>query len=221
MAIDKQYIVKLKGKDYPLWAGILNDATNKGLKSLSTTVLQIPSDENGWLAVVMATAEFADGRVFTDVGDCSPKSTTPQLAAAALRIASTRAKGRVLRDAVNVGDTMYEELPDAEQAEAEERPAQLQQDEQPMGYPCEVCNAEVDYQTAGASRRKFNGRVFCIPHGRELMEGMKERGALACKDCGQIVSEKVANAAIQGLGFIRCVDCATRLKAQEKEAVAV
>jgi hypothetical protein len=84
-----------------------------------------------------------------------------------------------------------------------ERP---RQDEQPMGYPCAECNREVDYQTAGASRRHFNGRVFCGPCGRRMKEGMKAQGALAC-DCGQIVTEKVANASIQGLGKIVCVDC--------------
>lgn len=94
-------------------------------------------------------------------------------------------------------------------------------EEQPMGYPCEVCNAEVDYQTAGASRRKFNGRVFCIPHGRELLEGMKAQPSiLACGDCGQIVTEKVANASLQGQGRIICVDCAKKLKEQTAAATA-
>src|SRR5712692_4521049 len=41
-----------------------------------------------------------------------PASTSPQLAVASLRLASTRAKGRVLRDSINVGQTMFEELPD-------------------------------------------------------------------------------------------------------------
>jgi hypothetical protein len=112
VSISKEFIVHLKGKDYPLWAGVLDAATKTGLRSLRTTVVQIPSPENGHLAVVMARAEFEDGRVFEDVGDCSPASTSLHLAAAALRLASTRAKGRVLRDSINVGQTMFEELPD-------------------------------------------------------------------------------------------------------------
>jgi hypothetical protein len=114
MNISKEFVVNLRGKEYPLFAGVLDAATKAGLRSLRTTVLQIPSPENGHLAVVMARAEFEDGRVFEDVGDCSPASTSPQLAAAALRLASTRAKGRVLRDSINVGQTMFEELPDLE-----------------------------------------------------------------------------------------------------------
>src|SRR5207248_2733402 len=99
-------VVTLKGRDYPLYAGALDSATKAGLKSLTTRIVQIPSPENGNMAVVMARAEFEDGRVFEDVGDCSPASTSPQLAAASLRLASTRAKGRVLRDAVNVAQTL-------------------------------------------------------------------------------------------------------------------
>ena len=86
-----------------------------------------------------------------------------------------------------------------------------------MGYPCEVCNADVDYQTAGASRRKFNGKVFCITHGREMLEGMKAQGALACQDCGQVITEKVAHAAVQAGRPLRCVDCQKKVKAAEKE----
>jgi hypothetical protein len=116
MSIDPRFIVSLRGRDFPQFAGVLDAATKAGLRSLRTTVIQIPSPENGHLAVVMARAEFEDGRVFEDVGDCSPASTSPQLAAAALRLASTRAKGRVLRDSINVGQTLLEELPDLDEA---------------------------------------------------------------------------------------------------------
>jgi len=111
MAIESKFIVNLRGKDFPLYAGVLDAATKAGLMSLVTTIVQIPCPENGNMAVVLARAEFEDGRVFEDVGDCSPATTSPQLAPAALRLASTRAKGRALRDGINVGQTMFEELP--------------------------------------------------------------------------------------------------------------
>src|SRR5947207_5626227 len=112
MSIDSQFIVSLRGKSYPIYAGVLDAATKAGLRSLTTRIVQIPAPENGHMAVVVARAEFEDGRVFEDVGDCSPASTSPALAAASLRLASTRAKGRVLRDSINVGQTLLEELPD-------------------------------------------------------------------------------------------------------------
>jgi len=110
--IDPKFVVSLKGRDFPLYAGILDAATKAGLRSLTTKVIQVPSPENGHMAVVMARAEFEDGRVFEDCGDASPANCSAQIATAALRMASTRSKGRVLRDAINVGMTMLEELPD-------------------------------------------------------------------------------------------------------------
>src|SRR5436190_23078766 len=123
ISIDPRFIVQLKGKEYPLFAGVLDAATRAGLKSLTTRIVQIPTPENGNLAVVMARAEFEDGRVFEDVGDCSPASTSQQLAAALLRLASTRAKGRVLRDSINVGQTLLEELPDLDLEVGHEAPS--------------------------------------------------------------------------------------------------
>lgn len=112
MSFDKQWVVNLKGKDYVVYAGVLDAATKAGLKSLTTRVIQIPTPENGHMAVVMARAEFEDGRVFEDVGDASPATCSAHIAAAALRMASTRGKGRVLRDAINLVQTLFEELPD-------------------------------------------------------------------------------------------------------------
>jgi hypothetical protein len=123
--LNPEFVISLKGKQYPLWAGVLDLAMQTGLKLLTTRVVQIPSAENGHLAVVMATATFEDGRTFTDVGDCSPHSTSAQLAPAALRLASTRAKGRVLRDSLSIGQTMFEELGDLDDAprQQQQRPA--------------------------------------------------------------------------------------------------
>jgi hypothetical protein len=112
--IDPRFIVKLRDKEYPTWPGVLDAATKEGLKSLTTRIAQIPDPSNGNVAVVIARAEFEDGRVFEDVGDAGPQNCSPQIATAALRMASTRAKGRCLRDALNVGTTMFEELPEEE-----------------------------------------------------------------------------------------------------------
>lgn len=127
MPIDKSFIVSLKGKEYPLFAGVLDAAHKAGLRSLTTQLIQIPAADNGHVAIVMARAEFEDGRVFEDLGDCSPASTSPMLAAASIRLASTRAKGRVLRDAVNVGQTLLEEMPDMDA-----EPARNGRQEQPQ-----------------------------------------------------------------------------------------
>lgn len=120
--LDPRFVVLLKGRAFPTYAGVLDLAHQAGLQSLTTRVLQFPDKENGGVAIVEATATFKGGRVFVDVGDCGPLTTSPQLAPAALRLASTRAKGRVLRDASNVGTKLLEEVgPIARAAEAGHR----------------------------------------------------------------------------------------------------
>lgn len=109
--------VNLKGKSFPLYAGVLSAAHQMGLKSLTTSIVQIPDESNGHMAVVMARAEFEDGRVYEDVGDCSPRNASTTIAAAALRMASTRSKGRVLRDAIGLAQTVAEEMADVDQAQ--------------------------------------------------------------------------------------------------------
>jgi hypothetical protein len=112
VAIDPKFIINLSGRDYPLYQGILSEAHAQGLNSLVTKILQIPSADNDYVAIVEAQAMFGEGRVFIDIGDASPKNTSSRVATALLRMASTRAKGRALRDAINCGQTMLEELPD-------------------------------------------------------------------------------------------------------------
>jgi hypothetical protein len=180
--IDPQFIIRLKGKDYPQYAGVLDAATKAGLKSLSTTVLQIPSPENGHLAVVEARAEFDDGRWFVDVGDCSPASTSPQLASAAIRLASTRAKGRALRDAINVGMTMYEELPDDDDAKAPEadpassaarpgRGAKTAVAADPATITCNAagCDEVLTEEMVKACRKYWKTANYCHPCGRQMI----------------------------------------------------
>jgi hypothetical protein len=109
--IDKRFIVTRKNAKFPTYPGLLDAATRAGLMGITTQVIQMPSAENGMMAVVMARAIFEDGRVFEDVGDASPENCSDTVKSAVLRMASTRAKGRCLRDAVNIGVTMFEELP--------------------------------------------------------------------------------------------------------------
>jgi hypothetical protein len=116
MAIDPSFVVNLKGKDYLLYQGVVDAATQAGLRKMSTQIVQIPSAENNHMAVVLVTAEFEDGRVFQGVGDASPANCSPHIATAALRMAETRAGGRALRLAINCAMTLKEELPDEEAA---------------------------------------------------------------------------------------------------------
>ena len=96
-------------KDVVLYAGLLNQAHEEGLLKVCTSILQIPTEENGHLAIIKAEVQTAKG-LFEAVGDACPENVDEFLAPHLIRVAETRAKARALRDAVNVGVVSYEEL---------------------------------------------------------------------------------------------------------------
>jgi hypothetical protein len=111
IVVPEQFILLIEGKSVVLYAGLLHVAQEEGIKELSVSIQQIPSIENGQTAIASAKAVTSDGSVFIDVGDASPESVgddkfVPHL----LRVASTRAKARVLRDAYGITMTSVEEL---------------------------------------------------------------------------------------------------------------
>ncbi|HHV71195.1 MAG TPA: hypothetical protein GXX38_01115 [Clostridia bacterium] len=112
------FVIKLQGKDYILFEGLLNLAHQEGLKKINTKLLQIPSAENGQIAVVQAEVETEKG-FFTGIGDASPSSVSRGLVPHIIRMAETRAIARALRFAVNIGMTTVEELGDLEGEKAE------------------------------------------------------------------------------------------------------
>jgi len=96
-------------KEVVRYAGLLNQAHEEWLLRVRTSILQIPSDENGRLAIIKAEVETTKG-LFEAVGDACPENVDEFLTPHLIRVAETRAKARALRDAVNVGVISYEEL---------------------------------------------------------------------------------------------------------------
>lgn len=111
-----EFLITRQGKQYVLFAGLLDEAHTRGLKGIDTELLQSPSDSNGNMAVIKATVEMEDGRIFSGIGDASPTNVGRAIAPHVIRMAETRAKARALRDAVNVGATALEELSDGDDA---------------------------------------------------------------------------------------------------------
>jgi len=105
-----RFLSNIKGKDFVLYAGVLDLATQKGLLKLEVELLQYPTKDNGKEAICRAVAEGKNGEVFSDIGDANPKNCTPMIAKHLIRMASTRAKGRALRDMCNIGIACLEEL---------------------------------------------------------------------------------------------------------------
>ncbi len=109
--LDKRFIVDLKGKEFVTYAGLLDLAHQHGLTELRVEIVQLPTPEN-MECIVKATAVTESGSSFSDLGDSNPKNTNRSVAQHIIRMASTRAKARVLRDLSNIGMTALEELGD-------------------------------------------------------------------------------------------------------------
>ncbi|GAC1319483.1 MAG: hypothetical protein NVSMB22_02630 [Chloroflexota bacterium] len=107
----REYIIERQGKQFVLYEGLLDEAHQQGLHRISTTLIQVPHDDNGHVAIVAAEVETGKG-TFSGIGDASPSNVNRMIAPHILRMAETRAKARALRDAVNVGVTSIEELGD-------------------------------------------------------------------------------------------------------------
>lgn len=109
IVIDKDHVINRQGKDFVLFAGLLNAAHKAGLISIHTNVVQLPSSLNGQCAVVHATVEFPWGS-FTGIGDADTENTSRNIQPHRIRMAETRAKARALRDALNIGMVSVEEM---------------------------------------------------------------------------------------------------------------
>ena len=104
-----EYMIERHGKRFVLYAGLLDEAHARGLRSIDTELLQTPSVENGEVAIARAVVRTEDGK-FSGIGDASPQNVGRAIAPHLIRMAETRAKARALRDAINVGVTALEEL---------------------------------------------------------------------------------------------------------------
>ena len=119
MGVNEKFIINLQGKQFVTYEGLLDLAHQKGLKSLEVEIIQMPTSENNMTAVCIAIGT-TENSMFQDIGDASPSSVNRGLTPHLIRMASTRAKARVLRDLTNVGMTAIEELSEEDNTVAEQ-----------------------------------------------------------------------------------------------------
>lgn len=176
---NKDWIVSLGGKQYATWPWVLDEAHKRGLFGTKTELVQIPSEENGHCAIIKATAFFGPATVgedgaataaaFEAYGDASPKNVNSKVATALIRMAETRAKGRALRDACNIGMTLKEELgPDTDEQRPgfrEAPPVPPAGDGPVMELACQWdgCGQIVSAPQAKATKQQY-GKTICREH---------------------------------------------------------
>ncbi|MDP8950855.1 MAG: hypothetical protein M3N18_01205 [Actinomycetota bacterium] len=105
----EEYMIDRGGRRFVLYAGLLEGAHARGLRSIETELLQVPGPENGEVAIAKAVVRTEEGK-FSGIGDASPSNVGRAIVPHIIRMAETRAKARALRDAINVGVTALEEL---------------------------------------------------------------------------------------------------------------
>jgi hypothetical protein len=105
----REFVINRHGKDYVLYAGLLDEAHQQGLRGIKTELVQAPAAQNGNVAICVAEVTTEKG-IFTGIGDADPSNVNRMMVNALIRMAETRAKARALRDAVNVAMVAIEEL---------------------------------------------------------------------------------------------------------------
>lgn len=112
--LDDRFIISIEGKDFVTYPGLLDLGHQKGLESIEVSPLQLPTSENGFLAICKATVVSKEGEQFTDLGDASKENCSARVSKHLLRMASTRAIARALRTFTNIGMTCLDELDESD-----------------------------------------------------------------------------------------------------------
>ena len=108
--LDQRFIITIDGKEFVTYQGLLDLGHQKGIRKIVVEILQFPDKTNDNFAICQAVIESSDGNIFTDIGDANPQNCGSRVSKHLLRMASTRAKARALRDMTNIGITCVEEL---------------------------------------------------------------------------------------------------------------
>jgi hypothetical protein len=153
----EEYMIERQGRRFVLYAGLLDEAHARGLRSIETELLQVPVPENGEVAIARAVVRTEEGK-FSGIGDASPDNVGKAIRPHIIRMAETRAKARALRDAINVGVAALEEL-DGEPEEitpAREQQNQVQQSSVAPRTAREENKDELPKEALPATRKQLN-----------------------------------------------------------------
>lgn len=141
------YVITRQGRPHVLYVGLLNEfhvRFEKYSRSISTELLQLPTEDNGNVAVVRAvvrawdhdagTSDNNEEYSYSGIGDASPENVGRAIAPHIIRMAETRAKARALRDAINVSQALADDESTVQDDAPQERPKNTPS-QRPRGVP--------------------------------------------------------------------------------------
>jgi len=107
----ENHIVNIKGKDFVTYSGLLEMAHKRGLHSIEITESWVSEDmKKAWCKVRAKFCDKDKKYFFDGFGSSTPDNTGEMTKTHPVEMAHTRAKGRALRDFLNIGTAMLEEL---------------------------------------------------------------------------------------------------------------
>src|SRR5262245_59187511 len=115
----RPFVITRQGQDFLLYAGLVTalHQVSGGCFAIETRLEQLPTQENGQVAVCSARVRIFDAdqpdvvrRSATGIGDASPGNVGRQMLDTTIGMAETRAKARALRDLLGVSMVTFEEL---------------------------------------------------------------------------------------------------------------
>ena len=168
--LDPRFIVQIDNQDFVKYAGLLDLAHQKKLTNLEAEIVQYPTKDNERTAICKAHAKTAFGESFIDFGDANPTNCNAKVARHLIRMASTRAKARCLRDLTNVGITCLEELGDLDEVIGNEEKGTAQRGKV-KPFPRKIVKAE----SSASQPNNGNGKgTVSAAENKETKEQAKE-----------------------------------------------
>jgi len=172
-------IIRLQGREYVTFRGLLFVAHEAGLESIDVKLVSWDPESRN--AILMATVT-GDRGTFTDIGDASPTNVNRMIANATIRMASTRAQARALRSYLGVGFTSLEELPGDRQTKPDPKPQQKAS--RPFNY-----SAAADW---AVSQGAFSSFEEALQRARWLLTNelnSEEKRHIWCGEVERLLSE--------------------------------
>lgn len=102
------HIVDIKGKDYMTYEGVLNKLHEKSQGNFSIVILESYQSDDMKRASCKVRLTVGEN-VFDGIGSSTPENTG-SVTDHPIELSHTRAKGRAIRDYLNIGKVMAEEL---------------------------------------------------------------------------------------------------------------